>query len=172
MKKPNHPPVHIPPAGRFGFIIPLIPNFFNIPKINSKYYFIANVFMKIVSGAAIRPNSKTRFAIAVTHPAPPAYYGGDGGNRRKKSRRQQIMCNGFGNNWWWIIILLLLFGNGNTCGCDNGCGCDNNNCGCGNNWWWIIILALLGVFGENGLGCGCDNNSCGCGNNNTCGCGC
>lgn len=37
------------------------------------------------------------------------------------------MCNGFGNNWWWIIILLLLFGNGNTCGCDNGCGCDNNN---------------------------------------------
>ena len=71
-----------------------------------------------------------------------------------------------------VIILLLLFGNGNTCGCDNGCGCDNNNCGCGNNWWWIIILALLGVFGENGLGCGCDNNSCGCGNNNTCGCGC
>ena len=44
MKKPNHPPVHIPPAGRFGFIIPLIPSFFNIPKINSKYYFIANVF--------------------------------------------------------------------------------------------------------------------------------
>ena len=129
--------------------------------------------MKIVSGAAIRPNSKARFAIAVTHPAPPAYYGGDGGNRRKKSRRQQIMCNGFRcNNWWWIIILLLIFGNGNTCGCDNGCGCDNNNCGCGNNWWWIIILALLGAFGENGLGCGCDNNSCGCGNNNTCGCGC
>ena len=70
------------------------------------------------------------------------------------------------------FILLLIFGNGNTCGCDNGCGCDNNNCGCGNNWWWIIILALLGAFGENGLGCGCDNNSCGCGNNNTCGCGC
>ena len=136
MKKPNHPPVHIPPAGRFGFIIPLIPSFFNIPKINSKYYFIANVFMKIVSGAAIRPNSKTRFAIAVTHPAPPAYYGGDGGNRRKKSRRQQIMCNGFGNNWWWIIILALLgvFGeNGLGCGCDNNsCGCGNNNtCGCG-----------------------------------------
>jgi len=43
MKKPNHPPVHIPPAGRFGFIITLIPSFFNIPKINSKYYFIANV---------------------------------------------------------------------------------------------------------------------------------
>ena len=83
--------------------------------------------MKIVSCAAIRPNSKARFAIAVTHPAPPAYYGGDGGNRRKKSRRQQIMCNGFGNNWWWIIILLLIFGNGNTCGCDNGCGCDNRS---------------------------------------------
>ena len=31
--------------------------------------------MKLVSGAAIRPNSKTRFTIAVTHPAPPAYYG-------------------------------------------------------------------------------------------------
>ena len=76
--------------------------------------------MKIVSCAAIRPNSKARFAIAVTHPAPPAYYGGDGGNRRKKSRRQQIMCNGFGNNWWWIIILALLgaFGeNGLGCGC-------------------------------------------------------
>ena len=29
----------------------------------------------------------------------------------------------FGNSWWWIIILLLIFGNGNTCGCDNGCGC-------------------------------------------------
>ena len=36
----------------------------------------------------------------------------------------------FGNSWWWIIILLLIFGNGNTCGCDNGCGCDNNGCGC------------------------------------------
>ena len=31
------------------------------------------------------------------------------------------------NSWWWIIILLLLFGNGNTCGCDNGCGCDNRS---------------------------------------------
>ena len=57
------------------------------------------------------------------------------------------MCNGFGNNWWWIIILLLIFGNGNTCGCDNGCGCDNNNCGCGKKRSWIIIIALLGAIG-------------------------